>query len=254
MPQMLSWLSSKSSSKDILRCSASDHIAEAPSCLGWRPSAAADQSHLDSGVSTLRHTGAQKNGSGLEKIFFFFYRMKIHLIKNLTSPADSFPKHFTDKPVMLSESVSASLLCCFQFQRGQTQHSLQAAGPSLGLETAPQRRRQNSFPCPTAKILYVPLPCAPTSTHLPHFNPAASLCLRLQGSASPPSPGSSVSTEIQLQITVLFFLFLFNKTVLCLHHPPFLHSSHLSLPLSPSCRKCLGFSHWGVMVKLLPAD
>ena len=71
MPQMLSWLSSKSSSKDVLRCSASDHIAEAPSCLGWRPSAAADQSHLDSGVSTLRHTGAQKNGSGLEKIFFF---------------------------------------------------------------------------------------------------------------------------------------------------------------------------------------
>ena len=49
-------------------------------------------------------------------------------------------------------------------------------------------------------------------------------------------------------------LFLLNKTVLCLHHPPFLHSSHLSLPLSPSCRKCLGFSHWGVMVKLLPAD
>ena len=61
-------------------------------------------------MSTLRHIGAQKNGSGLEKIFFFFfffYRMKIHLIKNLTSPADSFPKHFTDKPVMLNESVSA---------------------------------------------------------------------------------------------------------------------------------------------------
>lgn len=49
-------------------------------------------------------------------------------------------------------------------------------------------------------------------------------------------------------------LFLFNKAVLCLLSPAFLHSSHLSLPLSPSCRKCLGFSHWGVMVKLLPAD
>lgn len=54
----------------------------------------------------FRHIGAQKNGSGLEKIFFF-YRIKIHLIKNLTSPADSFSKQFTDKPVVPSESVSA---------------------------------------------------------------------------------------------------------------------------------------------------
>ena len=193
-------------------------------------------------------------GVGLEKIFFFFYRIKIHLIKNLTSPADSFSKQFTDKPVVPSESVSAELLC-FQFQRGQIQHGLQGAGPSLGLETAPQSRRQNSFPRPKPSSSMSPSPApqpAPTFPISTLQPPPPCISRGLL-----PHPALGALFQLRYNYRSRSFsssLFLFNKTVLCLHRSPFLHSSHLSLPLSPSCRKCLGFSHWGVMVKLLPAD
>ena len=151
----------------------------------------------------FRHIGAQKNGSRAGEDLFFFYRIKIHLIKNLTSPADSFSKQFTDKPVVPSESVSAVL---FPVSEGPDSARLAEGRAFLGSGDRPSKQETKLLPTSQTKLLYVPLPCPPTSTHLPHFNPAASPSLHLQGSASPPSPGSSVSTEIQLQIMVLFFL------------------------------------------------